>query len=70
VGVTDSRVRRGTRHRRRVCNSCGYRWTTIEVPIADLKKIDRLFAAMEVANKAMVGAGGVFDELREWLQDE
>ena len=41
VGVIDSRSWEDAneRRRRRECSGCGHRWTTIEVPIADLQRL-------------------------------
>ena len=43
VGVIDSRSWEDLqeRRRRRECDACGHRWTTVEVPIDELQRIKR-----------------------------
>jgi transcriptional regulator NrdR family protein len=42
VTVCDSRVVGGERRRRRVCNTCGHRWTTVEVRVQRLVRLARV----------------------------
>lgn len=39
VYVTDSRRKEGTVHRRRECQDCGHRYTTVEVDVGEYKSL-------------------------------
>lgn len=45
--VIDTRVTQGGRRRRKACNDCGARWTTIEIPQADLNDIQQQVRGLE-----------------------
>lgn len=47
--VTDSRPHPLGRTRRRRCEGCGYRWTTMEMPIMDRRSAQQAHVAMHAA---------------------
>jgi hypothetical protein len=45
--VSSGLTRKGFRRRRRDCHSCGARWSTLELPVADLEAFQRVFRDIE-----------------------
>lgn len=45
--VIDTRVTQGGRRRRKECNDCGERWTTIEIPQAVLNDLQKQISGLE-----------------------
>lgn len=64
VRTADSRITGQWRTRRKHCDTCSYRWTTVEVPADLLRNVDHILRALHVMTQNVSELQLMLEDLR------
>jgi hypothetical protein len=67
VGVTDTRPEANGRRRRKKCDACGHRWTTLEMHMGAAKEALAGSLALRRADRLLADAAGHIQSVRSRL---